>query len=116
MSDDRNIFIKAVSTADSLPLAVRERATAVQSLERMTSNASYLDYLREQIDLAPRGPEWAAILTDRLVALSPYRHKATLLGMIYTEARLYFVRVDPESGAIIHHEFHEGVSDDQPEP
>lgn len=105
MSDDRDIFIKAIAAADSLPLVVRERATAVQSLERTTFDASYLDFLREQIDLAPRGPEWAAILTDRLSALSPYCDKPTLRGMISTETGLHFVRVDPESGVVIHHEF-----------
>jgi hypothetical protein len=109
MSDDRNIFIKALADADSLPLAVQERATAVQSLERTTFDASYLDFLREQIRLAARGSEWTAILTDRLAALSPYCDKPTLRGTITTETGLHFVRVDPASGVVIHHEFNEAA-------
>lgn len=112
MIDDRNIFIRAILAADSLPLAVRESATAVESLEWTTFDASYLDFLREQIRLAARGPEWTAILTDRLAALSPYCDKPTLRGAITTEAGSHSIRVDPESGVVIHHEFNEAAPGD----
>lgn len=107
---DRDIFIQAILAADSLPSAVRKNAAAVQSCERVTFDASYLDFLREQIGLAARGPEWTAILTLRLEALSPYCNLPTLRGTIPAEDCLHCIRVDPESRRIIHHEVHESPS------
>jgi hypothetical protein len=60
VNENQTIFIQAVRAADSLPLAVREQAAAVRFFERRTFDASYLNFLREQIDLGARGPEWTA--------------------------------------------------------
>ena len=36
---------------------------------------SYLEFLREQVDLEPRGKEWAAVLKARMEALKRYTGK-----------------------------------------
>jgi hypothetical protein len=74
-------------------------------LERSTFDASYLEFLREQVGLAARGSEWTELLTRRVAALSPYCNRSTLRGTISTEDGVHVVRVDPESGHVIHHEF-----------
>ncbi|RYD66562.1 MAG: hypothetical protein EOP83_04760 [Verrucomicrobiaceae bacterium] len=113
MSEDEAILIGAIRNAESLPSAVRERAESVRSCERCTFDASYLDLLREQIDIAARGPEWTEILTRRLAALSCYPGLPTLRGTISTETGVHLIRVDPEIRQVIHHEFHESTSDEK---
>src|SRR4051812_17997161 len=41
------------------------------SLEDEYVDASYIEFLREQIDLAPRGPQWNQVLKTRMSALEP---------------------------------------------
>jgi hypothetical protein len=67
---------------------------------------SYLGFLREQINLEPRGKEWAAVLKARLAALEPYVGK--VLGNLsarrmrsgYIEG--CWVIFDPESFEVIY--------------
>ena len=109
MNQDEGIFIHAVQKAESLPFFVRERAAAVQSCERRVFDQSYLEFLREQIALEPRGPEWTAVLRRRLTALAPYCDTPTLWGTIPTENGQFCIRVDPRSREVIHHELYEPV-------
>jgi hypothetical protein len=104
MIEDEAIFIKAVQAADSLPLAIRERAEFVASCERKVLDESYLDFLREQIALEPRGPEWTAVLSKRLAALSPFCGFPMLCGAIAMNDGYCFIRVDPATGLVIHFE------------
>ncbi|MBN9689329.1 MAG: hypothetical protein J0M24_03750 [Verrucomicrobia bacterium] len=104
MNNDRAIFIGAIRADASLPHAVREQAAAVQGFERCVFDQSYLDFLLEQIDLEPRGPEWTAILTARLTAISRFCGVPTLYGCIHTPTGICYVRVDPSSQSVIHHE------------
>jgi hypothetical protein len=107
VNDDKAIFIEAIRADASLPHAVREQAAAVQGFERRILDQSYLDFLSEQIALEPRGPEWTAILTARLTAISRFRDVPTLFGCIQTPTGFCYVRVDPSSQRVIHHEEHE---------
>lgn len=111
MNEEKDIFIEAVQAAHSLPLAVRKQAAAVQDLERRVFDKSYLDFLREQIAREARGPEWTAILTQRLAALSPFRDASTLAGSIVIATGHYRIRVDPQSRQVIHHEVHGPAGD-----
>jgi hypothetical protein len=116
VNEDQTIFIQAVRAAESLLPAVRERAVAVRFFERSTFDASYLDFLREQIALGARGPEWTAILAQRLSALSPYCDLPTLVGTISAQDGDYRITVDPSSRQVIHHERYEtaGTPDGSP--
>lgn len=104
MNVDKAIFIEAVQADDTLPAAFRERASEVEGLELQTIDQSYLDFLREQIALEPRGPEWTALLAKRFTALAPYRDIPLLFGIINTPTGYAFVRVNPDTKRIIYHE------------
>ena len=47
-------------------------STSSTEIEAQTIDPDYLKFLREQIDLAPRGPEWSRVLVARLGALEPF--------------------------------------------
>ncbi len=112
MNDDKAIFVKAVQSDCSLPEAIRQGAETVRGFERHICDQSYLDFLREQIELKVRGPEWTAILVARLAALSPYCGVSILNGIIHTSTGICFVDVDPGTGRVIRLEEHETRSDD----
>ena len=44
----------------------------IPSVEKRLLKADYFDFLREQINLEPRGPEWGKILKVRLAHLEPF--------------------------------------------
>ena len=90
--------------AESLPVEVRNAAASLDFVSRSTFDQSYLDFLQEQIDLEPRGPEWTALMKARLDALTPYRDKPTLMGFIPVEDGLWSVRVDPAKQVVVHGE------------
>jgi hypothetical protein len=107
VNEDEAIFIKALQATDSLPAAVRERATAVQFCERSIFDQSYLEFLQLQIDLQPRGPEWTAVLAERLSHLAPYCGLPTLFGTIIMPGGQYRIRIDPQTQEVIHYELHD---------
>ncbi len=96
--------MRAVQAAIFLPAAVRAQAATLQSCERKVFDQSYLDFLQEQIDLAPRGPEWAELLSRRLAALAPFCGLPTISGRISTSDAEFFIRVDPRNCRVIHAE------------
>lgn len=104
MDDDKNIFVEAIRADEALPSAVREQAAAVESFERHILHSSYLDFLREQIALEPRGPEWTKILHTRLASLAPFCGFPLLTGIIYTPSGHCLVDVDPITRRVIRHE------------
>ena len=59
---------KLPPATDALELDTLFRPT----LERMQVTSSYLEFLRTQIKLEPRGKEWSAVLQARLNSLQPY--------------------------------------------
>ena len=104
MNEDEAIFIRAVQGTKSLPLEIRERAEAVESCERKILDESYLDFLRQQIALEPRGPDWTAVLSKRLTALTPFVGLPLLSGVIPMIDGLCVVDVDPSTGLVIRFE------------
>ncbi len=67
-------------------------------------DASYLEFLDEQIRMSPRGPEWSALLSRRRAALLPFRGVPLLRGSVRVGDILFTVRVHPETGSVIHWE------------
>lgn len=61
----------------------------------------YLDFLREQIRLEPRGPEWTKVLTRRLDALQPYVGRKVILADLYHDPHRAALYVNPEGGQVI---------------
>ena len=109
VNEDETIFTQAVQATESLPFTVREHAEAFERVERRILDQSYLDFLREQIALEARGPEWTAILTERLSAISPFLGVPTLFGSIPTPTGFSFIRVDPATRRVIHHEIYDST-------
>ena len=52
-------------------------------VERKELTASYLDFLREQIRLEPRGKEWAGALQERLGSFLPHVDQQLLFLSIF---------------------------------
>jgi|ERR1051325_2045386 hypothetical protein len=68
------------------------------SVEEKVLAADYLDFLREQIRLGARGPEWNRILRERLSALEPFVGTKVLTGHFRKLPHTATLRLDPETG------------------
>ena len=55
-------FVAAVRGADELPESVRAAADQAVGVDEGSFDHSYLEFLDQQIELAPRGPQWTARL------------------------------------------------------
>ena len=62
----------------------------------------YLDFLRDQIKLEPRGPEWTKILKKRLLALEPFVNKSIITASFHRMPYAATLKINPESGEVIH--------------
>jgi hypothetical protein len=103
---DKSLFIQIVEADKSLPLWLRENANAAESLEEHQFDESYLQFLDEQINLSPRGPEWAEALKRRRTALSAFCNKRLARANIRISNLTLTVEVHPESRSVIHWEQH----------
>jgi hypothetical protein len=70
--------------------------------------SSYLDFLRNQIRLKPRGEEWAEVLRARLFALVPYENATlyfvSILRMDQGRIESFYARFHPGDFRMIHAE------------
>jgi len=66
--------------------------------------SDYLEFLREQIRLEPRGPEWAAILQARLNVLEPFVGKKVLIADFYHKPSTAALYINLETGQVFHAE------------
>jgi hypothetical protein len=89
----------------SVEMAI-DGADAIPSIEERLIKADYLDFLREQIRLEPRGPEWGRILKKRLADLSPFVGRKLIRVMLHCRPNSAVLEIDPETLAIIHVEFY----------
>ena len=81
-----------------------EGVPAQPSIQLQTVAVDYLDFLREQIQLGARGPEWSAVLTARLNALEPFCNSKLLTVRFFQKPHSFTVRIDPKARVIIHTE------------
>ena len=103
----KKVFIEAVRANAELPVGVREQAEAAIAVEEHCFDETYIEFLDTQIELEPRGPEWAERLRRRRAALVPYCNVTLVWGRIRAGASDFTVEVDPESGAVVHWEEYE---------
>jgi hypothetical protein len=66
--------------------------------------ADYLDFLREQIRLEPRGPEWSEILRVKLSVLQPFVGRQVLMADFYYQTHRAVLYINPETGQLFHAE------------
>lgn len=104
------ILAQTIASLDHLPGWVRayvledDRRGTVAYFEETTVCADYLEFLREQIALGVRGPEWTKQLESRLVALLPHAGKSVLNFHLFHGSSDYFLRLEADSKALIHAE------------
>ncbi len=75
---------------------------ALPTVEEKVLAPDYLDFLREQIELNPRGPEWLTLLKSRLAALEPFVDKRLLVATFHSKPHSALLRIHPETKEMIH--------------
>ena len=66
----------------------------------------YLTFLREQIHLNARGPEWTGLLERRLAALEPFRNEKVLIVNLYQKPNSATLYINPKTEKILHIELY----------
>jgi hypothetical protein len=75
---------------------------ALPTVEQKAVSPDYLDFLREQIDLNPRGAEWLALLKNRLAALEPFVGKQLMVATFHSKPHSATLRIRPDTNRMIH--------------
>jgi hypothetical protein len=75
---------------------------ALPTIEITVVTADYLDFLREQVRLNPRGPEWLALIKSRLSALEPFVDKQLMVATFYCKPHVAIFRIRPDVEDVIH--------------
>lgn len=82
----------------------RKGYAAAPSVREIILKEDYLDFLRQQIQLNTRGPEWTAVLQDRLNALQPFVSKRVLIADFYLKPSSATLYINPETRELFHME------------
>jgi hypothetical protein len=72
------------------------------TVQETTLQPDYIAFLKEQVRLEPRGPEWGAVLRRRLVALVPFVGRRILSASFHQDNRSASVDIDSETGELLH--------------
>ena len=103
----RKICVTAVGACEDLPTPIRENYEALGVTEITNHDQSYIDFLDEQIALAPRGPEWNQRLQVRRSNLAPHVGRELAAGRLQFGTLDYWIIIDPVAGAVVHWETYE---------
>jgi hypothetical protein len=82
--------------------AAGEGVDAIPSAEQRIVKADYFDFLREQIKLEPRGPEWGQILNKRLADMEPFADKKLIRIIFHSKPHVAVLEINPETSEVIH--------------
>ena len=74
------------------------------SYELTEITLSYLEFLREQIELEPRGAEWTNVLKQRVVAMEPHVGRHVIRFGVVDGNRSYTLTILTNNGHVIHEE------------
>ena len=77
---------------------------ALPTVEERMVSPDYLEFLREQIRLNTRGPEWLGLLNRRLAALEPFVGKQLLIATFHCKPNSATLRIRPDTKKLIHKE------------
>lgn len=94
--------------ASGLPIvdATSDGQHALPTVEEKVVAPDYLDFLREQIGLNARGPEWSAVLKNRLTALEPFVGRPLMMATFHSKPHLAMLRIRPDTKEVIHMEIY----------
>jgi hypothetical protein len=104
------IVFSILLASDGLPTWVRDQLAAAGALpsgcvvEDETIEADYLDFLREQIRLEPRGPAWTAVLRSRLDAFSDLVGEKLYRVEVVSDERRFVGRIHAKTRRLVHQE------------
>jgi hypothetical protein len=121
-SDIWKILVKAIESTQSCPAWLNDQAGlnwetvsrwpvvdassngqhALPTAEGKIVGPDYLDFLREQIEVNARGPEWLALLKNRLAALEPFVGKKMLVATFHSKLHSATLRIRPDTKEVIH--------------
>lgn len=101
------LFVQTIRVTEVLPALLREHADDVRALEQHRFDHSYIQFLDEQIQRSPRGPDWTERLKRRRTALLPFCDVALLRGSVRVGKTDFSVEIDPKTRAVIHWEQYE---------
>jgi hypothetical protein len=94
-------WAREILTASATP---NVSSTSSTEVEAHTIDPDYLKFLREQIDLAPRGPEWSSVLVARLGALQPFVGQPMLRIGVHRGATVFIGHLRASDLEVIHTE------------
>jgi hypothetical protein len=91
-------FAAAVREAVELPEQVRSAADRAVGVELGTFDYTDIEFLVQQIELAPRGPAWTERLKRRRGGLLEFCGHRLILGRIIVNRDECWIRADPRTG------------------
>lgn len=82
----------------------RDGQFTIPWVEEKLLAVDYLDFLREQIRINARGPEWKELLQERLQALEPFVGKNVMTATFHQKPNAVSLKIDPDTGKPFHME------------
>ena len=106
----RDVFITAVRRCPNLPESARDAGAVVEGIEETIFDATYLDFLDEQIQLNARGDAWSDRLRRRRAGLADWCDRPLIFGRVLVDADEYCVRVDPQTNEVVYWEVYADIN------
>jgi hypothetical protein len=97
-----SLFNEVVRAADDLPAELR--AGELTDCRESCFDETYVEFLDEQIELSPRGPEWTERLTTRRKGLAPFCRVRLICGHVRAGTTGYTVYIEPQSRCVVYWE------------
>ncbi len=98
------LFLEVVRSSKELPADVRLHVDEASGVGETCFDESYIAFLDEQIQLSPRGPEWAEILKRRREILLPFCNITLVSGQIRSGGFIHLIKIDPKTKTIVNWE------------
>jgi len=100
----REICIRAIQNDERISEAVKKKVDAITNIEIHRFDSSYLEFLESQIELSPRGPEWAERLKKRMKNISEYTDQELARCSLDDSNERFAFEIDPITQTVIHWE------------
>ena len=82
--------------------AVPEGCDACPTIEEKVLEKDYLDFLRQQVNVDARGPEWLNLLNSRILALEPFVGKDLITVRLHKKPQIVTVRIAAETMGLVY--------------
>lgn len=82
--------------------AVSEGCDACPTIERKVLGKDYLDFLRQQVSVDARGPEWLNLLNSRIFALEPFVGRELITVRLHRKPQIVTVRITAKTLELVY--------------